>query len=153
MRFTNHACTWDSYNIGVFNGCTILDELQLPSTFNLNNQGTYDPNASKYFIQGDSAILLFSYQNYSGSVQTSPEGRTVQNGSNEKPVIFYVGALSDLVDGGVIANPDSVLVTDVEFWTVDANGEAVYLGTVVSYDGSVVTFSSGKTLSSSGFSF
>ena len=50
----------------------------------------------------------------------------------------------------MIANPGSVLVNDVGFWC-ENNGAAVNLGTVTSYDGTTVTFSSGYTLDSTGF--
>ena len=151
VRFTNHSCGWSQYKNGIFDNCTSLNELQLPTGFNLNNQGNYDPNADKFFIENDAAINLYSYTKYSSSVQTSPEWRAIENGVGEKPVYFFVETVSDLLTNGVIADPGSVLISDVPFWTVDNNGVAINLGTVTGYNGTTVTFSSGYTLDSTGF--
>ena len=154
VRFTNHSCAWAAYNTGVFNGCTSLAELQLPggaNGFNLNNQGNYDPNASNYFIHNDTGVIFYSYTKYSSTAQTSPEWRAYENGAAERPVAFFVENVSDLLNNGVIADPSSVLISNVNFWTVDNNGVAINLGTVSSYNGTTVTFSSGYTLDGSGF--
>lgn len=151
VRFTSHTCGWGQYKNGIFDNCTSLTELQLPTGFNLNNQGNYDPNADKFFIEGDASINLYSFTKYSSSVQTSPEWRAIENGVGEKPVYFFVETVSDLLTSGVIADPGSVLISDVPFWTVDNNGVAINLGTVTGYNGTTVTFSSGYTLDSTGF--
>ena len=153
VRFTNHTCAWTAYNLSVFNGCTSLEELQLPggaNGFNLNNQDIYDPNADHYLIKDDSNVVIYTYNKYTTSVQISAEWTSSANG-DERTVVYYVEEIDDLINGGVIANPSSVLISDVEFWAVDPNdGHAIYLGTVTSYSGGVVTFSSGHTLDSSG---
>ena len=158
VRFTQPDCTWVSYNLSVFNGCTDLEELQLPSDFDVNIQRDandvkyYDPGADKYFIKDDSKVVIYSYIKYSTSVSFSPEWRSYYNGSNpERPVAFFIEDLDDLLDNGVIANPDSVIISNIDFWTTDSNGHAIYLGKVTSYSGGVVTFSSGHTLDSGGF--
>ena len=150
VRFTNHSCGWTQYKNGIFDNCTSLNELQLPTGFDLNNQGNYDPNADKFFIEGDTNVNLYSYTKFTTSVQTSPEWRAIENGVGEKPVLFFVENVTDLINGNVIANPGSVLVNDVAFWT-EINGVAVNLGTVTSYDGTTVTFSSNYTLDANGF--
>ena len=152
VRFTNHDCVWRSYKDGVFNDNPLLTELQLPTGFDLNNQGTYDPNTNTYFIRNDSIVNLYTYTNYSPSVQTSPEWRATQNGVGEKSVHFYVSSVSDLITGSAISDPNTVNVnSSVLFWTTDANGAAVNLGYIVSYDGTTVTFSNGHTLTGSVF--
>ena len=154
VRFTNHNCAWTAYNTGVFDGCTSLEELQLPggaNGFNLNNQGNYDPNADKFFIKGDTGVYLYSYTKYTTSVQTSPEWRSIENGVPEKTVYFFVEDINDLLNAGVISGTDTVNINNVYFWTVDSDGHAVRLGTVTSYSGGVVTFSEGQTLGPSGF--
>ena len=156
VRFTNHTCAWSAYNTSVFNGCTILEEVQLPggnNGFNLNNQGYYDPNdANKYLIKNDENVVFYTYTKYYDGVQVSPEWKSYANSAqSERPVAYFVESVSDLIDGGVIANPDSVLRSNVEFWAADPlDGHAIYLGTVTSYSGGTVTFSSGHTLDSGG---
>ena len=52
--------------------------------------------------------------------------------------------ISDLTSANVIDN-NGVNNTTTNFWTTDANGHAIVLGTVVSYSGGVVTFSNSYT--------
>ncbi|MBO7573994.1 MAG: leucine-rich repeat protein [Bacilli bacterium] len=153
VRFTNGTCTWNSYNSGIFNNCTSLTELQLPTGFNLNNS-EYNPNNTKYFILGDESVKFYTYTNYViGSTGTSSGWRYKDQQNQIDDIYFYVSSVQDLLDGGIITDAPSVVNATLKFWTVDASNdyEVIELGTVSSYSGGVVTFSSGITLDSGGF--
>ena len=149
--FTNSSCTWSSsgYGQGMFNGCTSLTELQLPSGFDINNSkysgsGT---DEKSYFIYGSSNVKLFTYRKFTTSTSISNNGwRKYNSTGSEATLYFYLGndAISDLTSANVIDN-NGVNNTTTNFWTTDANGHAIVLGTVTSYSGGVITFSSGYT--------
>ncbi len=155
VRFTNESCAWPTYSNGVFNNCPNLGELQLPTGFLLDNTG-YSPNNSTYFIQNDQNINIFTYTKYSQDISIN-EGWIKYESQFQIPtsqIFFYVTAISDLSSTGIISSgaPYTVLDTSIYFWTRDASDQsAIALGTVSSYDGTTVTFSSGHTLDSTGF--
>ena len=136
VRFTTHNCTWTSYNAGIFNSCTNLVELQLPSGYNIGNTGSS-------IMSGDSSIKIYSYTKYTGA-SAKETWRTTSTGVS-KTIYYYVSSIQDLIDGGVITNAPSVVNTTTEFWFADASGASIYLGTVTTYDGTTVTFSTGYT--------
>ena len=142
VRFTNPACTWGANNGDVFKSCSALVELQLPRGYALNNGGNS-------IISGDSSIKIYSYTKYTGANATEKWRQTSSGVS--KPIYYNVESVQDLLNGNVIKNPSGVNNTSTEFWFVDANGVAVYLGTVTAYNGTTVTFSSGYTLSGTTF--
>ena len=149
VRFSDPDCDWEEYNLSVFNGCTSLEELQLPSTFNANNQ-IYE-SATDFFIQNDNSIEIFYYKEFDGS-PVSTGWRYTGTGS-AKVVHYFVSNVQNLLDTNVIdplAN-NGVNNGNTQFWTVDANGHAINLGNVVSYDGTTVTFSNGSTLTGTSF--
>ena len=153
VRFTNGACTWNSYNSGIFNNCTSLTELQLPTGFNLVNS-EYNPNNTKYFIFGDEDVVFYTYTNYVIGTTGASSGWRYKDQQNQVDAIrYYVSELQDLLDGGIITDAPSVVDGTLRFWTVDTANDYVKidLGTVTSYSGGVVTFSSGWTLNSGGF--
>lgn len=136
FRFAPSAktCTWAAYNTVVFNSCTSLTELQLPTTFELTRNF-----ANTNFIKNDTNIKIYSYATYSG--QTAHESwRKVAN-NQAKPVHYHVSSVSELLSGGVISDSDhSNIKNTIYFWTVNSSGEAVFLGKVKSYDGTTVIF-------------
>ena len=149
--FTNSACTWSNsgYGQGMFNGCTSLIELQLPTGFDINNNkysgsGTEEKN---YFIYGSGSVKFFTYRKFTASTSISNNGwRKYNSTGSEATLYFYLSsnAIDDLTTANVIDN-NGVNNTTTSFWTQDANGHAIALGTVASYSGGVVTFSSGYT--------
>lgn len=149
--FTNSACNWGSsgYGQGMFNGCTSLTELQLPTGFDINNNkysgsGT---DEKSYFIYGSGNVKLFTYRKLTTSTSIQNNGwRKYNSTGSEATLYFYLGndAISDLTSANVIDN-NGVNNTTTNFWTTDANGHAIVLGTVTSYTGGVVTFSNNYT--------
>ena len=149
VRFTNHGCSWpDTTSTDIFSDCPNLVELQLPTGFDIANSG-YN-GTSTFFIKNDEHVNLYTYTKYTPSTVATAGWRTWSVGL-ELPLHYFVEDIDDLLDGGVITNSPSVADGTVLFWTTDANGHAINLGTVSSYDGTTVTFSSGYTLDSSGF--
>lgn len=148
VRFSNSTCAYTNYNGAVFNGCTALTELQLPTGFDLTKNF-----AGTNFIKNDTNVNIYSYATYKGQ-SANESWRKVAN-NQAKPVHYYVTTKADLMDAShpVISDNGggSVLISTVNFWTTDANGCAIKLGTVTAYNGTTVTFSSGYTLDSSGF--
>ncbi len=150
VRFTNASmgCSWADYPADVFSNCPNLVELQLPTGFNIANN---DYNGtSTFFIKNDQNVNIYTYRKYTPSTVASAGWRTWTAGL-EIPAHYFVENVDDLINGGVITNSPSVADGTVLFWTTDANGHAINLETVTSYDGTTVTFSSGYTLDSSGF--
>lgn len=157
VRFTNSSCLWTSYSDGVFNNCGELRELQLPTNFNIGMpvNDTYYNGTTKFFIQNDTNVNLYTYTKYEAGVTVSTNGWRKTEAQIEKPTVYFAETISDLLTAGVINNdPDNPGITasasSLHFWMLDGD-EAVYLGYVTAYNGSVVTFSSGHTLDSGGF--
>ena len=149
--FANHTCGWSSYNGSVFNNCTSLTELQLPTGFNLATEAYED--SETYLIQGDTAINIYTYQKFSSS-STVKDGWLKKGSGTPAKVHFFVESVDDLLDANVIMNTApyiNSLYADEVFWTVDANGHAINLGKVTSYDGTTVTFENGSTLTGNVF--
>ncbi len=149
--FANSACTWgnNGYGQGMFNGCTSLVELQLPNGFDINNtkysgNGTDEKN---YFIYGSSNVKLFTHRKLTASTSISNNGwRKYNSTGSEASLYFFLSsdAITDLTNANVI-DGNGVVNTTTNFWTTDANGHAIVLGTVTSYTSGVVTFSTGYT--------
>ena len=149
--FTNSACTWgtNGYGQGMFNGCTSLTELQLPVGFNINNtkysgNGTEEKN---YFIYGSSNVKLFTYNKLTTNTSISNNGWRKYNSTGSEATLYFFlssDAITDLTNANVI-DGNGVVNTTTNFWTTDANGHAIVLGTVTTYSGGVVTFSTGYT--------
>lgn len=149
--FTNSACTWgtNGYGQGMFNGCTNLVELQLPAGFDINNtkysgSGT---NAANYFIYGSSNVKLFTYNKLTTSTSISNNGWRKYNSTGSEATLYFFlssDAITDLTNANVI-DGNGVVNTTTNFWTTDANGHAIILGTVTAYSGGVVTFSNSYT--------
>ena len=151
VRFTNHSCNWKTYNSGVFNGCTSLVELQLPSTFRENN--TNYNNSNTYFIQNDSSVNFYFYKKYSSSVPGVTEGWRKYGSGLTRDIYYYMESVQDFVDGGVV---DANGVVDgkgtIHFWTfIGSSNVAIELGTVTAYNNGTITFSSGYTLTGNVF--
>ena len=132
----------------MFNGCTSLTELQLPIGFNINNNkysgsGTEEKN---YFIYGSNSVVIYTHNKLTTSTSISNGWRKINSTGSEATLYFYLSndAITDLQNANVI-DSNGVKNTTTNFWTKDANGHAIPLGTVVSYSGGVVTFSSGYT--------
>ena len=145
------ACNWknNGYGQGVFNDCTSLTELQLPTGFDINNSkytgsGTDD---TKYFVLNDSNVKIYTHKKFTSSTSVNNTGwrRTSTSGS-EAVLYFFLdsNAITDLTNANVI-DENGVKNGTTHFWTTDANGHAIPLGTVSSYSGGVITFSSGYT--------
>ena len=151
VRFDRHNCSWSSYNNGVFNDCSSLAELQLPTGFNVAMpvNDTYYNGTTKFFIQNDTGVNLYTYTKYIAGTTVSTNGWRKTEAQIEKTPYYYVETVDDLLAAGVIDNTPGITssASSVHFWMVDANGVAINLGTVTAYDGSTVTFSSGHTLS------
>ena len=145
VRFTDPDVGWNGYYSAVFNGCTALVELQLPTDFNLENNSYSGDN---YLIYGDSIINIYSYEKFSADSNASEGWRRKSN--EVVPVHYFVEELTDLTNSPAITGPGDFIAT-IQFWTTDANGHAINLGTIVSYDGTTVTFYNGSTLTASGF--
>lgn len=148
--FTNSNCTWSNngYGQGMFNGCTSLTELQLPIGFNINNSkysgsGTQEKD---YFIYGSNSVVIYTHNKLTTSTSISNGWRKINSTGSEATLYFYLSndAITDLQNANVI-DSNGVKNTTTNFWTKDANGHAIPLGTVVSYSGGVVTFSSDYT--------
>lgn len=131
---TAKDCSWKEYNKAVFNSCTNLEELQLPTAFNLSKNF-----ANINFIKGDTKIKIYSYAIYNNQSADETWRRTASN--NAQPVHYLVTSKDDLLTGAVIdeSNHNNIKLT-IKFWTIDSSGHAVFLGKVKSYDGTVVTF-------------
>lgn len=145
--FTNSACAWSGYNTNVFGGCTSLVELQLPTGFVLSTT-SYN---NKYFIEGDAVLVFYTYTKYIAGSTSANEGWQKNATGQKRPLCFFVENEQDLLNGSVIIGGGGVSNNTTEFWTTDANGHSVYLGTVTAYDGTTVTFSTGYTLDGSTF--
>ena len=144
--FTEEDCAWNSYNGSIFNGCTALVELQLPTGFNMSNSSY---TGDTYFIQGDTNINIYVYEIFTVNSNASDGWRRISN--EVVPVHYLVQNVQQLLDANVINSDPSVVNGSTQFWTLDANGHAINLGNVVSYDGSTVTFSNGSTLTNNVF--
>lgn len=145
VRFDNGDAAWVAYNASVFNDCTALTELQLPTGFNMSNT-SYSGNI--YFISGDSIINIYVYEKFSSNAAADEGWRRKSN--EVVPVHYFVESVSDLTSSPAISGPGDFIAT-TEFWTTDANGHAINLGTITAYDGTTVTFSSGYTLTGTTF--
>lgn len=143
--FTVSNCSWSGYNKNVFSSCPNLVELQLPTGFDLNNNSY----SSNYLVQSDSNLVFYTYTKYTTGMNTKDGWRKHTSGVY-CDLCFLVENLNDLTNGGVI-DGSTVNNNSTMFWTKDGSGHAINLGTVVSSTGTVVTFSSGYTLDSSGF--
>ena len=130
----------------VYSQCTSLRELQVPSVFNTGY--------TKNYINGDpNDLKLYIHNKFASNSSAAEKWRQV-SGSNTRPVIYLVSEVSDLTTGNLVVkatSPYTVNKPTIEFWYPDANGVAVYLGTVSSYNGTTITFSSGYTLVGSTF--
>ena len=134
FRFKYDNCAWSGYNGAVFNGCTALTELQLPTTFDVTKNF-----AGTNFIKGDTNVKIYFYQVYNNQ-NANESWRKIAN-NQAKPVHYYVASKDDLLTGAVISDSNhSNIKNTIYFWTTNSNGEAVCLGKVKSYDGTVVTF-------------
>lgn len=149
--FTNHDCVWTSYNASVFNGCSALFELQLPTGFNMGNESY---SGGTYFIYGDTLLTdIYVYEKFSSNATANEGWLRRGSGSNAK-IHYFVEDIDDLLNANVIMNTSpyiNSLLEDELFWTTDANGHRINLGKITSYDGSIVTFENGSTLDISGF--
>ena len=145
-KFTTVFNTLSTYNASVFNGCTALVELQLPTGFNMSNSSY---TGDTYFIQGDTNINIYVYEIFTVNSNASDGWRRISN--EVVPVHYLVQNVQQLLDANVINSDPSVVNGSTQFWTLDANGHAINLGNVVSYDGSTVTFSNGSTLTGNVF--
>lgn len=144
--FTQDNCAWNSYNASVFNGCTALVELQLPTGFNMSNSSY---GGDTYFIQGDTNINIYVYEKFTINSNASDGWRRISN--EVVSVHYFVEDVQELIDANVINSDPSVVNGSTQFWTTDANGHAINLGNVVSYDGTTVTFHNGSTLTGNVF--
>lgn len=133
-------------NENVYSSCTSLRELQLPSVF--------DTGYTKNYINGDpNDLKLYIHKKFESNSSAAEKWRQV-SGSNTRPVIYLVSNVSDLTDNNLVVmatSPYTVNKPTIEFWYPDANGAAVYLGTVDSYNGETIRFTSGHTLTGTTF--
>ena len=149
IRFENHDCAWQSYNSGVFDSCTSLSELQLPTGFNINNS-SYDSNNNIFFVSGDTNGNIYLYEKFTSSTTLSNDWRsTLANNQNLLSTHFYVESVNDLLTAGIISKTQSggtVNNRSTLFWTTDENNNAIKLGHVTDFTGTVVSFEHGQTL-------
>lgn len=135
VRFKNHACAWAAYNGSVFKNCSALTDLQLPKGFSLTTTGAAD------MILGDSNVRLFTYTTFNSQSPTGDWRKFDSTAGTQKDVVYFVSTLADL--SAATAGGDTL------FWT-EVNGDAIYLGTLVSKDASLAVFSEGYQADSSG---
>ena len=134
VRFSNPGCAFPKQENAVFNGCTALTELQLPRGFDVTKSF-----ANTNFIKNDTNVNIYSYLIYNNQ-SANESWRKIAN-NQAKPVHYYVVSKDDLITGGVIDESNySNIKNTIYFWTTNSDGEAVYLGKVKSYDGTVITF-------------
>ena len=145
LRFTNPDCAWTSYNYSVFNSCKSLLELQLPTGFNINNT-VYNSKDSKYFfVSGDTTANIYLYEKITSSTTLTNDWRsTTGNNGYLLPTHFYVESVNDLLTAGIISKTQNNSTT--LFWTTDENNQAIKLGRVTNFNGTMVTFENGSTL-------
>ena len=136
VRFKNHACAWSAYNGSVFKNCSALTDLQLPTGFSLTTTGAAD------MILDDSNVRLFTYTTFNSQSPTGDWRKFDSTAGTQKDVVYFVSKLADL--SAATAGGDTL------FWTVDTNGDAIYLGTLVSKNASLAVFSEGYQADSSG---
>ena len=136
VRFTDHDCVWSAYNGSVFKNCSALTDLQLPTKFSLTTTGAAD------MILGDSNVRLFTYNTFNSQSPTGDWRKFDSTAGTQKDVVYFVSKLADL--SAATAGGDTL------FWALDANGDAIYLGTLVSKDASLAVFSEGYQADSSG---
>ena len=142
VRFDS-ACTWANgqYNDGIFENCPKLVELRLPTGFDINNT-SYGPSNGKYLIKNDTLVNIYTYTKYYTGISAT-DGWRYYNADFTKPLYFYVEDIDDLdptfVNNGVL------------FWTTDANGDIVSLGSITAYNNGAYTFSNGYTFDSNGY--
>lgn len=157
VRFKNSACNWKNYNKKVFNGCTSLEELQLPSTFTVGVAHGYSNNEDNGFIWGDTNVKVCAFTHYTSGASAS-NAWLYYDANNALLLYWLVGTESELTTAGVIGavsgEDKGVKMDTVCFWKNDVIGGvnvATPLGTVTDYSAGIVVFSTGWQLNDSIF--
>ncbi len=143
VTFTDPDCTYGNYEKKIFEKCTALVEVVLPSGFNLAN--TLSSGNSQY-LSCTGGVAIYTYAKSADVSSVTTDWRVTANGLSA-PLYYYCQTALDALDGSLAALDDS-------FWTLDGSGNVVALGTVTdvtTVDGvTTVHFSSGHTLDSNG---
>ncbi len=146
VRFIKTDALFPSHNQSLFNNCTSLTELQLTSKFNIKN------GANSIISGCDTSLVIYYHGEFTSSTTSTEKWR--KNGSNLETIHYFVDNVTDLSTNSLIISasaPYTVINGDIPFWTTNPDGSAMFLGTVTGWNGSIVTFSSGHTLTGTTF--
>lgn len=148
FRFSKSNCTWGGSGVDIFKNCTSLTELQLPSSYNVGNSG-----ASIIGGCTNANFAIYLHHKY-GDVSSITGSWRIIDSVPTDDYYFKVDTIGDLDDANEISISGGTINGDLnlEHWAdVNGDGKATYIGTIQSYSGGVVTFSTGYVLDSNGF--
>ena len=137
VRFLNDACDWEVYNAGIFDGCTSLTTLHLPSSFLPNNSGAS-------IIKGADAdkIHLCLTTPFTSSTSATNDWRIVSN--LPVSIYWYLTEIDQLKSAGEISDSDPSNVNTSHFYWTYIDDEIVRLEHIKDYSNGVVRFSTGS---------
>jgi len=144
VRFDNQNCAWtNETSTGIFNSCTSLVELQLPSGFDESNS-----RASIVDSCNSTILNILLHDVYTSSTSIGTTWREI-SGIPAPNYHFRVDTLQQLKDSNEISGTDTINSKAISHWAV-LGGHAVVLGKIDTYSGGVLVFENGYVLDSNG---